>query len=69
MTDRIPFDEFSHIPKLIQKFKKVYPDGVTKEQEDLFQVIGRYMDLCMVNDSKSYMASFEYNFVPIIGTV
>uniref|UniRef100_A0AC34R6J8 U3 small nucleolar RNA-associated protein 25 homolog n=1 Tax=Panagrolaimus sp. JU765 TaxID=591449 RepID=A0AC34R6J8_9BILA len=61
LTKRIPFDEFNHEPKRFQAFSERYPNGLTKQQDDLYQVVGRCMDLCHVGDSKFYMPILAFH--------
>ncbi|KAE9548329.1 hypothetical protein FO519_008467 [Halicephalobus sp. NKZ332] len=61
VTKRLSFDEFPHVPKIAEHFKEIHSDDLTKDQEDLYQAIGRYMDLCVVDSSKSYMPLLSFH--------
>ena len=60
-------DEFKFKPKTLENFKILNQGEATEDQKELYQIIGRYMDLCLVSDRKDYLVrialiTFNINF-------
>uniref|UniRef100_A0AC34GNC0 U3 small nucleolar RNA-associated protein 25 n=1 Tax=Panagrolaimus sp. ES5 TaxID=591445 RepID=A0AC34GNC0_9BILA len=55
-------DELNLNPKILQNFLNHNKD-VTEEQKELYQIIGRYMDLCLISDRKDYLPLLSLHVV------
>uniref|UniRef100_A0A914P1U7 UTP25 NTP hydrolase-like domain-containing protein n=1 Tax=Panagrolaimus davidi TaxID=227884 RepID=A0A914P1U7_9BILA len=59
----LDLDEFNLNPKILQNFFIHNKGDATEEQKELYQIIGRYMDLCLISDRKDYLPLLSLHIV------
>uniref|UniRef100_A0AC35F8B3 U3 small nucleolar RNA-associated protein 25 n=1 Tax=Panagrolaimus sp. PS1159 TaxID=55785 RepID=A0AC35F8B3_9BILA len=57
------FDEFNLNPKILQNFLIHNKGDASEEQKELYQIIGRYMDLCLISGRKDYLPLLSLHIV------
>uniref|UniRef100_A0A7E4V3T3 U3 small nucleolar RNA-associated protein 25 homolog n=1 Tax=Panagrellus redivivus TaxID=6233 RepID=A0A7E4V3T3_PANRE len=55
VTDVRSISEFGLVPKVVENFEKKQKKPVSREQLELFQAIGRYMDVSCVSKRRDYL--------------
>jgi U3 small nucleolar RNA-associated protein 25 len=55
--------EFNLNPKVLQNFEKYNKGEASDEQKELYQIIGRYMDLCLISNRKDYLPLLSLHIV------